>query len=98
MKSCGMNRTWPTLAPQYSAGASAPGVTTVTSTSELRRFFISCSKRFFMPLIWVNGLGSTKIATFCGALRPAWVAATAFKGTVALVTRHLRNEAGFPAR
>lgn len=57
-----------TRAPQNSFGGCGSGVTTMTSSPASRRPLIRLSNRFFMPLMWLKGLGSTKMAT----LRWCW--------------------------
>ena len=47
-----------TLAPKYFRGGFRSGVKTMTSSPAARRPWIRHSNRFFMPLTWLNGLGS----------------------------------------
>lgn len=56
----------PTCAPQNSLGGVGSGVTTMTSSPASRRVLMRDSKRFFMPLMWLKGLGSTNRATLRG--------------------------------
>ena len=56
-----------TFAPKYSLGGLTHGVTTKTSSPDSRRPLIRHSKRFFIPLMWLKGEGSTNSATFFGA-------------------------------
>ena len=53
-----------TLAPWNSLGGVRSGVNTITSSPCSFNVRIRHSKRFFMPDMCENGLGSTKIATF----------------------------------
>jgi hypothetical protein len=67
-----------TCAPQNSLGGVGSGVKTITSSPDSLRFLIRDSKRFFMPLMWLNGLGSTKMATLLGVNCPALLIAATF--------------------
>jgi hypothetical protein len=72
------------LAPQNSVGGLGSGVTTTTSSPASRRPLMRLSNRFFMPLMWLKGEGSTKMATLraaeSGAGAPA-VSVAALRGT-----------------
>ena len=67
-------------------------MTTITSSPSSRSPRIRHSKRFFMPLTWLNGLGSTKMATLEGLTTLLPPRET--RGSAVLLVQSTRRAAG----